>query len=137
MTHGEVFAVVRRIPRGRVATYGQVAEAAGYPGAARHIVWALRTCGPDVPWHRVVGAGGEGQNFLNALSVATGADIAASNDATGLGSYCRLWQTVIIGGRPIPMCTGTWSGAVRSYWAGADNGCLGTHVKSPSGINSV
>uniref|UniRef100_UPI0035D47452 hypothetical protein n=1 Tax=Archangium gephyra TaxID=48 RepID=UPI0035D47452 len=53
----------------------------------------------------------------------------ASNDATSLGSYCRLWQTVIIGGRPIPMCTSTWSGAVRSYWAGADNG---TFTSSPT-----
>jgi methylated-DNA-protein-cysteine methyltransferase related protein len=50
--------VVRRIPRGRVMTYGEVATAAGHRGAARQVVWALRNCGPDVPWHRVVGAGG-------------------------------------------------------------------------------
>jgi methylated-DNA-protein-cysteine methyltransferase related protein len=38
-------------------TYGEVAEAAGYPGCARQVVWALRNSGPDLPWHRVVGAG--------------------------------------------------------------------------------
>jgi methylated-DNA-protein-cysteine methyltransferase-like protein len=51
--------VVRRIPRGSVMSYGEVARAAGYPGAARQVVWALKNCGPDVPWHRVVGAGGK------------------------------------------------------------------------------
>ena len=49
--------VVRRIPRGSVMTYGQVAEAAGHEGCARQVVWALNQSTPDVPWHRVVGAG--------------------------------------------------------------------------------
>jgi methylated-DNA-protein-cysteine methyltransferase related protein len=53
----EIRAQVRRIARGRVMTYGEVAEKAGYPGAARQVVWALRNSGPAVPWHRVVGAG--------------------------------------------------------------------------------
>lgn len=52
-----VLATVRRIPNGKVSTYGEVAKASGYPGAARQVVWALRT-GKDVPWHRVLGAGG-------------------------------------------------------------------------------
>jgi len=50
---------VRRIPCGKVATYGQVARAAGFPGAARQVVWALRA--PSalmLPWHRVIGSGG-------------------------------------------------------------------------------
>ncbi len=49
---------VRRIPRGKVATYGDVAYAAGFPGAARQVVWALRS-GNGLPWHRVVGSGGK------------------------------------------------------------------------------
>jgi methylated-DNA-protein-cysteine methyltransferase-like protein len=53
----DMLAVVRRIPRGRVSTYGGVAAASGHPGAARQVVWALRA-GENVPWHRVVGAGG-------------------------------------------------------------------------------
>jgi methylated-DNA-protein-cysteine methyltransferase related protein len=40
-------------------TYGEVAAAAGHRGSARQVVWALHNCGPDIPWHRVVGAGGK------------------------------------------------------------------------------
>jgi methylated-DNA-protein-cysteine methyltransferase-like protein len=55
-----VWEVVRRIPRGRVASYGAVARAAGFPGLARQVVWALRGAphSAGLPWHRVVGAGG-------------------------------------------------------------------------------
>ncbi|MEO7142155.1 MAG: MGMT family protein [Bryobacteraceae bacterium] len=52
-------AQVRKIPRGKVATYGEVARAAGFPGASRQAAWALRNAGAaGIPWHRVVGAGG-------------------------------------------------------------------------------
>ena len=53
-----IHAIIRTIPRGRVATYGSVAKAAGFPGAARQVVWALRNCKTPLPWHRVVAAGG-------------------------------------------------------------------------------
>jgi methylated-DNA-[protein]-cysteine S-methyltransferase len=54
-----VLAVVRRIPYGRVATYGEVAVRAGRPGAARAVGNIMRTCSrPDVPCHRVIAAGG-------------------------------------------------------------------------------
>ena len=49
---------VWRIPRGRGATYGEVARAAGYPGAARQVAWALHHSKGGIPWHRVLGAGG-------------------------------------------------------------------------------
>jgi methylated-DNA-protein-cysteine methyltransferase-like protein len=51
---------VDSIPRGRVATYGQVAEEAGLPGRARLVGKTLRELEPssELPWHRVVGAGG-------------------------------------------------------------------------------
>ena len=50
---------IRQIPRGKVATYGQVAAAAGYPLYHRHVARLLRTEPPGrLPWHRVVGAGG-------------------------------------------------------------------------------
>ncbi|MCL4817502.1 MAG: methylated-DNA--[protein]-cysteine S-methyltransferase [Vicinamibacteria bacterium] len=57
-----VWALVATLPRGRVATYGQVAAALGVPRGARAVGWALRAL-PDAlarrtPWHRVVGAGG-------------------------------------------------------------------------------
>lgn len=38
-------------------TYGEVAKAAGHPGAARQVVWALQGAEGKMPWHRVVGAG--------------------------------------------------------------------------------
>ena len=54
-----VLTTVRRIPRGKVATYGDVAELAGRPGAARAVGNIMKDCGrPDVPCHRVVAAGG-------------------------------------------------------------------------------
>src|SRR5687768_1422849 len=51
-------AAVWRIPRGRVATYGEVARGAGYEGSARQVAWALSNSTGGIPWHRVVGAGG-------------------------------------------------------------------------------
>ncbi len=50
---------IRQIPRGKVATYGQVAAAAGYPLYHRHVARLLRNCGNSLPWQRVVGAGGQ------------------------------------------------------------------------------
>lgn len=54
----DIRAVVRRIPRGKVSTYGAVALAAGYLGGARQVAWALRAAKSPVPWHRVIGQGG-------------------------------------------------------------------------------
>ena len=54
-----VLATVRRIPPGRVATYGEVAALAGQPRAARAVGNIMRDCRrPDVPCHRVIAAGG-------------------------------------------------------------------------------
>jgi len=49
---------VRKIPKGKVSTYGEVAKAAGFPGRARQVVWALHRS-RGLPWHRVLGAGGK------------------------------------------------------------------------------
>jgi methylated-DNA-protein-cysteine methyltransferase related protein len=55
-----IWDVVCTIPRGQVSTYGAVARAAGLPGRARLTGFALRMAPKDMnlPWHRVVGAGG-------------------------------------------------------------------------------
>jgi len=50
---------IRQIPRGKVATYSQVAAAAGYPLYHRQVARLLRGAGNSLPWQRVVGAGGE------------------------------------------------------------------------------
>jgi methylated-DNA-protein-cysteine methyltransferase-like protein len=56
----KVYEIVRTIPPGKVATYGQIARLAGKPHAARMVGWAMSSSSPDrpVPWHRVVGIGG-------------------------------------------------------------------------------
>lgn len=54
-----VYAVVRQIPAGRVATYGQVADMVeGLRVSAREVGAIMNESPPDVPWQRVVGAGG-------------------------------------------------------------------------------
>lgn len=55
-----IWSVIVAIPPGNVASYGAVAEAAGLPGRARQTGFALRHAPPelDLPWHRVLGAGG-------------------------------------------------------------------------------
>jgi len=50
---------IRQIPKGKVATYGQVAAAAGFPLYHRHVAAMLRKSHGTLPWQRVVGAGGE------------------------------------------------------------------------------
>jgi methylated-DNA-protein-cysteine methyltransferase-like protein len=54
-----MLAQVRRVPYGKVVTYGDVAYAAGFPGSARQVAWALHSNSRGLPWHRVVGAGGK------------------------------------------------------------------------------
>ena len=58
--NARIYAVVRRIPKGRVATYGQIAELAGLPRQARQVGYALAALRDGrVPWHRVINARGE------------------------------------------------------------------------------
>lgn len=62
-TYQRIYAVVRKIPRGKVATYGQVAALAGLPGHARQAGYALHSLPEDlaeeIPWQRVINAQGE------------------------------------------------------------------------------
>jgi methylated-DNA-protein-cysteine methyltransferase-like protein len=55
-----IWKAVRSIERGHVSTYGAVAKRAGLPGRSRLVGHALKVAPPDIdlPWHRVVGAGG-------------------------------------------------------------------------------
>jgi O-6-methylguanine DNA methyltransferase len=80
-----VLSVVRRIPPGRVATYGDVAALAGRPRAARAVGNIMRGCNrPDVPCHRVIAAGGRlggygGREVLKrALLLAEGISIVGT-----------------------------------------------------------
>lgn len=50
----KVYSVIKKIPYGKVSTYGDIAEACGIRSSARTVGWALNGCGPDIPAHRVV-----------------------------------------------------------------------------------
>ena len=52
-----IAATIRKVPRGRVSTYGAIAKAAGYPRCARHVGRVLRLV-PSLPWQRILGSGG-------------------------------------------------------------------------------
>lgn len=78
------YRVIARIPRGKVATYGQVAALAGHPGAARMVGWALHALpgGSEIPWHRVINARGGlslsdemSRRLQQALLEAEGVDV--------------------------------------------------------------
>ena len=59
-SYARIYRVVRRIPPGKVATYGQVARLAGLPGQARLVGYALHALDDEaVPWQRVINAKGE------------------------------------------------------------------------------
>lgn len=60
-SYSRIYAVVNRIPAGRVATYGQIAALAGFPGHARQVGYALSALpdGQNIPWHRVINAKGQ------------------------------------------------------------------------------
>ena len=61
LTHERIYSAVRRIPKGRVATYGQIAAITGFPRQARQVGYALAALDDSlaVPWHRVINARGE------------------------------------------------------------------------------
>jgi methylated-DNA-protein-cysteine methyltransferase-like protein len=71
--YSAIYAVVSRIPRGRVATYGQVARLAGLPNHARVVGYALNALrdGSRVPWQRVVNAKG----MISVRSSGSGHDV--------------------------------------------------------------
>lgn len=72
-SYERIYAAVRKIPRGRVSTYGAVARLAGLPRQARLVGYALHALrdGTTVPWHRVINAQGK-------LSLARGANAAGT-----------------------------------------------------------
>jgi methylated-DNA-protein-cysteine methyltransferase-like protein len=92
-----IYDVVRRIPRGRVSSYGRVALLAGRPGAARlvgYALHALRQGGGDVPWWRVVNHTGFISNKYEAalqreLLLAEGVAVDAG-DRVEMGRH--LWE---------------------------------------------
>ena len=72
-TRQRIYAVVRRVPRGKVATYGQIAELAGLEGQARQVGYAMAAVPSSsaVPWHRIINA----QGRVSMRSAGTGSTI--------------------------------------------------------------
>jgi len=66
-----VYRLVRRVPRGMVVTYGQVAFMLGAPRSARAVGTAMAHCPADVPWHRVVNAAGRISRRRRAAGMLT------------------------------------------------------------------
>lgn len=98
--------VVRRIPHGRVATYGDVAAAAGRPRAHRAVGNIMRaTSDSSVPCHRVIAAGGKLGGFgrdlfaKRALLLAEGVVVAGGRVRE---FAARRWQSKLKTGRNIP-----------------------------------
>jgi len=96
-----IWDTVRRIPRGRVATYGQVAVEAGLPGRARQVGYALAVlpAGSDVPWQRVVNARGEISERPAAFDAAPRQRIALLDEGIEFDAAGRIdldrfgWQS--------------------------------------------
>jgi methylated-DNA-protein-cysteine methyltransferase related protein len=92
-----VHALVRRVPAGRVVTYGQVATLVGAPHAARAVGQAMRACPSGVPWHRVVnGRGtisprGDGSGALSQRLLLEGEGIRFARGRIDLQRY--RWPT--------------------------------------------
>jgi methylated-DNA-protein-cysteine methyltransferase-like protein len=89
-TYDLIYAVVRQIPYGQVATYGQVAELAGLIGKPRVVGYALYrvTAADEIPWHRVINAKGEvsrspHRNGTDYLQQSLLEDEGIKFDATG------------------------------------------------------
>ena len=96
--HDRVKIVIKRIPKGRVATYGQIAACAGNPRAARQVVRALHSSSQKdkLPWHRVINREGrislkpnQGYEIQRALLLKEGISFG-KNDTIDLGRF--LWQ---------------------------------------------
>lgn len=88
----QVLSIVSRIPVGRVASYGDIAAAAGRPRAYRAVGNIMRTCGrPDLPCHRVIAAagrlGGYGGNLALKRALLAGEGVVVS------GMRVKDWQT--------------------------------------------
>ncbi len=96
--HQKVVKVIKNIPRGKVATYGQIAALAGSPRAARQVVRALHTSSDKekLPWHRVINSKGKislkpnsGYEIQKAM-LEDEKVIFAADDSIDLKKY--LWQ---------------------------------------------
>jgi methylated-DNA-protein-cysteine methyltransferase related protein len=104
-TYDRIYDVVRQIPKGQVATYGQIAELSNLAGKARLVGYALfQIDSPtsDIPWHRVINAKGEisysplrrGADFLQRSLLEQEGIIFNADGKVNLGQF--RWQSIAI-----------------------------------------
>ena len=94
-THQLIWEIVRQIPKGKVATYGEVAREAGLPGQARLVGYALHNLpiNVDIPWHRVINAQGRislpraGGDYLKQKQLLLKEGIAFVNEKIELKKF--------------------------------------------------
>ncbi|NJN49225.1 MAG: methyltransferase [Alkalinema sp. RL_2_19] len=96
-SYDRIYAIVRQIPPGKVATYGQVAQLAGFDRGARLAGYALFRVAPDmdVPWQRVINAKGEisdspfrqGSDYLQRSLLEDEGIVFDQNDRISLAQY--------------------------------------------------
>jgi methylated-DNA-protein-cysteine methyltransferase-like protein len=102
--HAAVYRLVGRIPRGRVATYGQIAALLGYPRAARAVGQAMKSVPPHLPWHRVVNAQGRISRRANVGGMFTQRVLLEQEGVAVRRGRIRLrqhrWAGPRRGGRP-------------------------------------
>jgi methylated-DNA-protein-cysteine methyltransferase-like protein len=79
-----IWAIVRRIPRGRVATYGELGARLGLPAGHRRVARAMTVCPPGLPWHRVVGKKDARRAVIRILDPRTAADQRARLEREGV-----------------------------------------------------
>ena len=95
--------VIRQIPKGKVATYGQVAAAAGYPGYHRYVAQMLRKSGDALPWQRVVGAGGQlrlqGEKAMDQRIRLELEGVRFRGARVNMKEHQHKWEWVTIGGQ--------------------------------------
>lgn len=117
-TYPDVWAVVARIPRGAVATYGQIAELLGIPGRARFVGYALHALPPGtaIPWHRVVSSLGKvslpGKSGRTQIALLAGEGLTLPPG--GIDLRRRQWKPAVR--RRAPRATT----ATRNRQSGAD-----------------
>lgn len=99
--YARIFRIVKRIPKGRIATYGQIAQLAGLAGHARQVGYALAALEDDtVPWQRVINAKGEisprtwGNNHVKQRELLEVEGVAFNaNGRVSLAKY--QWRPII------------------------------------------
>jgi methylated-DNA-protein-cysteine methyltransferase-like protein len=96
--YDDVYELVKRIPSGRVTTYGRVAQMTPVPRGARGVGWALAGLGPaqarEVPWWRVINAAGRISNEMNATlqRELLEAEGVVFDDRGYVDLHCYLWD---------------------------------------------